>query len=274
MRPEILFVSNPSLVLTVLAVVTRRLFGFYLVVDAHNEGVRPFARSNAFVRWITRRLLRSADATIVTNHALAQDVEAAGGRPLVLPDSLPAPPALSATPDTSGDAPHVAVIATFALDEPISAIVAAAAMLPEVRFAISGDAAKFAALELDLPPNVRLTGFMPEQAYWELLARSQVICDLTLKPDCLVCGAYEGLALAKPMVLSDNPPTRDIFGDAAVLSGTGPDDIAKAVRTALDRRERIEANAREVRGEFPARWRPQAAAAWAAIRAGAAASRT
>jgi hypothetical protein len=176
-RPEILFIPNPSLALTVLALLTRRWFGYCLVVDAHNEGVRPFARSGVLVRLVTRHLLKSADVTIVTNPALAHDVSAVGGRPLVLPDRLPVPPAASGTADDSAD---VAVIATFALDEPIPAIVAAAATLPDVRFAVSGDAARFDALGIDLPPNVRLTGFLPDPAYWELLAGARVICDLTL----------------------------------------------------------------------------------------------
>ena len=49
-KPEILFVQNPSLALTVLAILARRLFAYYLVVDAHNEGVRPYDRPNAVVR--------------------------------------------------------------------------------------------------------------------------------------------------------------------------------------------------------------------------------
>lgn len=269
-RPEILFVPNPSLGLTVLAYLTRPLFAFYLVVDAHNEGVRPFVRSGAFVRWLTRRLLRGADATIVSNAALAMDVTEAGGRPLVLPDSLPIPPAL---PPIGGEKPQVVVIATFAHDEPIAAVVAAAAKLPEVSFAVSGDAARFAKLGIELPSNVRLTDFLPDDEYWRLLAAARVVCDLTLKPDCIVCGAYEGLALAKPMVLSDNQATREIFGPAAILTGSGADDIHAAVRTALAQRERLEANAHAVRDEFRARWPALAAAAWSTICAGAATSR-
>jgi glycosyltransferase involved in cell wall biosynthesis len=268
-RPEILFVQNPSLALTVLATVTRPLFGFYLVVDAHNEGVRPFERPGAVVRWLTRRLLKGADATIVTNAALATDVAAAGGRPLVLPDSLPLPPSLPATVGIAEGAPHVVVIATFRRDEPIAAIITAAAMMPEVRFAISGDAARFHKLGIRLPANVRLTGFLPDKAYWKLLAQAAVICDLTLKPDCLVCGAYEALALVKPMILSDNPPTRDIFAPAAILTDSESDDIARAVRAALEQRERLAANARRLRETFRMDWQPQSAATWNAIHAGA-----
>jgi glycosyltransferase involved in cell wall biosynthesis len=271
-KPEILFVQNPSLALTTLAILARRLFAYYLVVDAHNEGIRPYDRPNGVVRWLTRRLLKGADTTIVTNPALAEDVKTAGGQPLILPDSLPVPPAYPVTADRAHDAPDVVVIATFRRDEPISAILAAAATLPEVQFAFSGDAAGFRKTGIQLSENVRLTGFLPDPAYWQLLAQATVICDLSLKPDCLVCGAYEGLAMGKPMVLSDNPPTREIFAPAAVLTDSTPAGIARAVRTALEERERLGANAREMREAYRARWETQAATAWDAICAGAAAA--
>ena len=271
-KPEILFVQNPSLALTVFATLNRRLFGYYLVVDAHNEGIRPFDRPGAFVGWLTRRLLKGADVTIVTNAALAKDVSTAGGRALVLPDSLPVPPLLAPTSRAIRGVADVVVIASFRSDEPIATIIAAAAAMPEISFAFTGDARRFREKATQLPANVRFTGFLLDHLYWQLLAQARVICDLNLKPDCLVCGAYEGLALAKPMVLSDNPPTREIFGPAAVLTGSAPDEIESALRAALEQRERLEANARELRETFRARWQTQAAATWDAIRAGAAAS--
>jgi hypothetical protein len=72
------------------------------------------------------------------------------------------------------------------------------------------------------------------------------------------------------MILSDNPPTRDIFGSAAILTGPEPGEIARAVRAALEQREQLAANARRLREAFPARWLPQSAAVWDAICAGAA----
>lgn len=272
-KPQVLFVQNPSFGCTALAVLVRPLFGFFLVVDAHNEGVRPhYIHPGAFDRWLTRRfLLPKPDVTIVTNEALARDVVAAGGRPLVLPDCLPALPALQPVA-RSGGAGDVAVIATFAPDEPIKEILAAAATMPEVRFAFTGNAAKFAALGLAPPPNVRLTGFLPEHEYWELLARTDVICDLTLMDDCLVCGAYEGLVMGKAMVLSNNPPTRDLFGAAAVLANNDTDGIARALRSALEQRDSLETRAREARETFRAKWQKQATEVWGAIRARAAAS--
>ena len=271
-RPQILFVQNPSLALTVLVTLTRRAFGYYLVVDAHNEGVRPYLRPGRVVRWITQRLLRGADVTIVTNNALAKDVHDAGGRALVLPDSLP-------QPDLTGRLPLkkeenlVVIISSFMSDEPIGALVSAAGMLPELQFAFTGDSKRLGWNTCELPPNVRLTGYLAERAFWKLLSQAALVCDLTLKPDCLVCGAYEALALGKPMVLSDNQATREIFGTAAILAGGEAEDIARAVRTAIEQREQLEDHAWRLREGYGAPWRAQAAVIWDSIRAGATAPR-
>ena len=266
-RPDLLFVQNPSLVLTTLAVLCRPVFGYRLVVDAHNEGVRPFDRPYAFVRWLTRRLLKSADITIVTNEALADDVRAAGGRPVTLPDSLPDVPGSALKGLRAGDAPDVAVVATYRPDEPIDAIIAAAATMPDVHFAFSGPAERYRRAPGPVLPNVRFTGFLADSEYWRLLAQARVVCDLTLKPDCLVCGAYEALAVGRPMVLSDNPATRDLFGSAAVLTGDSPEEIAAALRQAIEERERLESNASKLQESFRTHWQAEADTVWRTIEA-------
>lgn len=258
-RPMVLFVQNPSLGLTLLAALVRGWFGYLLVVDAHNEGVRPFIRSSAFAHWLTRRLLRAADITIVTNASLADDVRSAGGRPLVLPDRLPTPPAGAPTADARHDAaPDVLVISTFAPDEPIEAVMTAAAALPGLQFAMTGKPGRFASRGRPAPANMRLTGFVPEAEYWRLLGAARLVCDLTLMPDCLVCGAYEGLAMARPMILSDNPPTRALFAGAAVFTSPEPEHIAAAIREALARHAELEQGAARTRDQFRARWLAQA----------------
>jgi glycosyltransferase involved in cell wall biosynthesis len=264
-KPDILFVQNPSLALTVLTSVSRPFFRYYLVVDAHNEGVRPYDRPSAFIRWLTRRVLKLADVTIVSNDALLEDVRAVGGQPLSLPDRLPDVPELEPTRRQRFEAPDVAVIATYRRDEPIAAIIEAAGTMPDVRFAFSGHASHYDGAAGSIPPNVELTGYLPDLDYWELLTEARVICDLTLKPDCLVCGAYEALAVGKPMVLSDNPATRKLFGPAAVLTGSRPEQISAAVRQAIENRERLQENSIELRDGFHTHWDPKAAEVWSFI---------
>jgi hypothetical protein len=247
-RPRAVFIQNPSLVLATLVLAARPFLGRYrVVVDAHNEAVTPFTYARWPVTWLARRALRLADATVVTNAALAEIVRAHGGRPLVLPDRLPsAPVEPNCTPP--GETLQVMVIATYAA--------AARALGPTFKFAFTGNPSRLApALRSALPDNVRLTGFLPEHEYWQLMADSHVALDLTLKPNCLVCGAYEALSLRKPMVLSGNPASRDLFGRVALFPREDrAADIADTLRETRARHaELLEQLAREA-PRFAEQW--------------------
>ena len=230
----VIVAQNPSIVLAMLLVCIRPLRRFRLVVDAHNEAITPFVHDVAVVRLASRWLLRHSYLTIVTNSELADRVSHAHGCPFVLPDPLPAvPPNL---PTGASQPPYVAVVCTFAPDEPLAEIFRAAEGLPEVRFKVTGDTQRCPpALLAAKPANVDLTGFLDEQSYWRLLACSAAVLDLTSMPDCLVCGAYEALALGVPMILTDNAAGRRLFGQVAVFTDSAPASIAAGIRAALER---------------------------------------
>jgi len=255
LKPDVLFVQNPSLGLTVLAILCRSYFKYFLVVDAHNEGVKPFVRSSAFVRRLVRFLLRHADRTIVTNESLARVVTEAGGRAIILPDPLPAP--IFPTGYRSLEEQqtnNIVVICTYAPDEPISDILAAAQKMPNKSFVCTGNISKFNRLGLKAPGNVRFTGFLPDKDYWALLFSADVICDLTLMPDCLVCGAYEALAVGRPMVLSSNSATRELFGSVAILAEPTPSTIAGSLKEALDNNSELSQKAVKEAEVYKAKW--------------------
>ena len=237
-RPRILVVQNPSLVLTALCVLLRPFFRYRLVADAHNEAVQPFVFNSGPLLWISRLCLRRADVTIVTNEALAQVVRAVGGTPFVLPDPLPVPPPGPAI-DESHAGFRVVVISTFAADEPLEEIVSAASRLQGVaEFSITGNLRRLRQpLREQASANVNFTGFLAEAEYWTLLRTCDVVIDLTLKPDCLVCGAYEAVAVRKPLVLTDSEASRTWFGDAAIYVHNDADSIERALRDVTARLE-------------------------------------
>jgi glycosyltransferase involved in cell wall biosynthesis len=238
-RPTTVFIQNPSLILATVVIAARPFLGRYrIIMDAHNEAIEPFTYATWPIIWLTKRALRKADVTVVTNAALAATVHEQGGTALILPDRLPSAP-IEPRPLPMLDTVSVMVVATYAADEPIAEILDAARKLGEpFRFSFTGNPAKLAAALRDgATANVRFTGFLPEHDYWQLMADSHVVLDLTLKPNCLVCGAYEALALQKPMVLTGNPATRDLFGRVALFP-------------ASDRSAAIEQTLRELRARY------------------------
>lgn len=266
-RPRTLLVQNPSIVLSFLCLLLRPVFGYKLVVDAHNEAVEPFLHQSAIIRFITRTLLSRADITIVTNRQLAATVEKQGGRPLILPDGIPTPPDHRTT-DLPGHF-RIVLISTFAGDEPIEIVFEAMRELgDDVHLYVTGNPAKLREpLRAQLPRNVTLTGFLPEDGYWSLLASADAIMDLTTMSNCLVCGAYEAIAVNRPLILSRNDASVELFQGFAVFADNNPSSVVGSVRAVIKDRARMIEEQPQHLARFEAAWDRQAAALTQSIKA-------
>ncbi len=223
-RPEVLIVMAPPAGLVLLGLLWRRLTGGRLVVDAHSKAVlgRPLS-------W---RLGRHADLVVVTLPSLTDGLS----RAVALHD----PPASAVQ---AADHGQVVFPASWYSDEPHDDVVAAARLLPEVTLVVTGRAPH----GLDLPPNLRLTGYLPSEEYLELVAGAPVVLALTTRADTMQRAAYEAVAAGRPVVASDTAALRSYLGPAAVYSGRGGAALAAAVREALSRTDELEAAARQVR---------------------------
>jgi len=252
-RPAVLLVQNPSLVLSALCAVMRKLLGYTLVVDAHNEAVEPYVNRQWWVKWLSRWVIRHTDLTIVTNRQLATQVASQGGRPFTLADRVPVPLG-GATRSLDGTF-NAVLVATFAADEPVAAVLEAVRGI-DIQLYVTGNHVRLdPGVAAGAPPNVRFTGFLREPDYWGLLRSADAIVDLTLMDNCLVCGAYEALALGKPMLLSNNSASIELFGDCAVYTDNSPPDIRSALERLKLEHGRLRAAAERRRSELADQWR-------------------
>lgn len=266
-KPRTLLVQSPSLVLALLCLLLRPVLGYRLVVDAHNEAVIPFKNKGHLIRWLTDLVNRRADLVIVTNRQLADHITKLGTRCVVLPDRMPQAPALPPAGEPAGDVFDVAVIATYAADEPVEAIFEAAREAGDpFRFHVTGNPAKLDARVRALaPPNMRFTGFLEDTDFWSLLRDCDVVMDLTLADNCLVCGAYEALAVGTPLILSGNAASRELFADSACHVDNSPRSIADALRDARGRHLQLKASVLAVKERMTSQWQVQASTLLAEI---------
>jgi glycosyltransferase involved in cell wall biosynthesis len=239
-RPRALLVVTPPIVAPLFALPIARLTGARVGIDIH---------SGAFLdrrwRWslpILRLLGTCARANIVTLPSLAQQMGRAADRTIVLPDPLPTFPE-QPSPDSiarsPADArPTVAVIAGWGDDEPLAELGEAALGQPWTLL-ITGKPRR----RLDLPPNASLTGFLEEAAYVSTLRNADVLVVLTTRPETLLSGAWEGIALGKSLVLSETAALRETFGDSVTYAEPSAESIRAAVSDALARRHELEAKA-------------------------------
>jgi glycosyltransferase involved in cell wall biosynthesis len=254
-RPAVVFIQCPSVLLGVWAVLLKRVFRFVLVADLHNEAVEPYNYSFAAYRRALAWIGRSADVCLVTNDALKQIVERGGGRAFVLPDKVP-----DLHPAAGGDAAdalQVVFVCSYAPDEPYLEVIEAAGLLDRaVTVHVTGDHRRLPET-VQVPPNVRLTGYLSEQDYEDLLRGADIVVDLTRMENCLVCGAYEAVAVERPLVTSDTRALRAYFNRGTVYTAHTVQSLASAIAYALRERRRLAAEMKLLKAELARDWARQ-----------------
>ncbi len=251
-RPRVIVAQNPSILLAILVVLMKKVFGYRAVVDAHNSGIYPLEGESKAVMYVSRWLQRHADLTIVTNDHLRCGVEANRGRGVVLPDRLPDVPEIRPYPLTGRV--NLAYICTYNTDEPFMEVFQAARSLPgDVVIYVTG---RYNG-KIDrstVPDNVKLLGFVPDHEFWSLLSSVDFIIDLTFRENCLVCGAYEAVALEKPLVLSGTKALRSYFSKGCIYVSPSSDSILNGILEAIEKKEALCRDILKLKEELQGSW--------------------
>lgn len=257
-KPDLVFVQNPSLILAALACVLKPLFGYRLVVDRHSNFDMEAVTSSKPLQIILQRMsdysLRAADMTIVTNAWLSSLTHKIGGKAVILPDKIPN---LDRARNMQLTGRHnVLFISTFAEDEPLKEVIEAALLLGEDYVIYVTGNSKRADPQLihSSPKNVIFTGYLEESSYQSHMAAADVVLGLTTRPHTLLCGAYEAVALGRPMVLSSHDALLQYFSKGRIATDNSPQSIASAIREAVLRKEQLEVEVRQLRRQIGDAW--------------------
>lgn len=239
-RPRAVHVQNPPFVSGLVVYLYSRLFGAKYVLHYHSAA---FGRVWDWALPVQRFLARRAATNIVTNQHWAGVVRGWGGHALVMLDPFLDLPA--GEPFPMGPGFNVAVVSTFAPDEPIEAILEAAARLPQVHFYVTGDKRKKSAdFFANAPANVTFTGFLdPYRHYPGLLRAADAVMVLTTRNYTLQLGGCEAVAVGKPLITSDWPYLREVFPKGTVYVSDSAASIRDGV---LAVQEKYETLAKEV----------------------------
>ncbi len=243
-RPRVVLIQNPPIFLVMVVALYACLTGNDYLIDTHTGGLvgQKWGWSLPLHRWLSRRAL----ATMVTNAHLRDHLIGRSSRRRFRVLLLGDPPIAWSNPGPLSlplpGARQVVVIATYAADEPIEEVLAAARQLPDVSFSITGDTRRLpAAVRAQCPQNVRLTGWLSDADYRELLCGANVVVALTTRNHTLLCGAWEALYAGQPLITSDWPVLRTAFPQGTVFTGATAKEIAAAIHLALAQEDHLRA---------------------------------
>ena len=247
-RPQIIFCQNPSLVLAALALVLSRILNTTLIIDAHNAGLFPLEGRHTILNWMAARICKWTYLTIVSNSELVKHVSALGGRAISIPDPIPDIEAPDTLPQQKGTF-NILFICSWSDDEPFREVINAAKHLENDTYIyITGNSKVFEKEYSEkLPVNVILTGYISDDTFAGMLYACDIVMVLTYRENCLLCGAYEGEAVGKPLILSNTNTLKDYFRKGSIYTENDAISIRNAIHLAKQKRPVLEIEIAELR---------------------------
>lgn len=265
-RPALVFCQNPSIVLTALVLVIRSILKYKVVVDRHSNFKFEYQNSRSLkwkvFHWVSQQTLRKANLTIVTNSAIKEFCEEIGSNTVILPDKLPVFDLTMEDSVYRASEKHqkkiIMVITMFDADEPIPEVIEAGRKLgDDCLMYMTGNFKKMYSdsdKEVLLSEGVVFTGFIPESDYLRLMHSADVVVVLTKKDLILNCGAYEGLAMGKPLVLSSTKTIKDYFCFGSVYVEPTSEDIFRGILFAIENNKIMRQEIIDNLPDFRANW--------------------
>lgn len=239
-RPRAVVVVAPPFVAPLVAVPISRLIGAKVAIDVHSGAI-----VDRKWRWslpILRVVARAAHAVIVTLPSLSGAFARTGTPVHVVPDPLPD---LRPSGGVEIDPELVVAICGWGSDEPIEALVSAAEKRTW-RLVLTGSPR----FKPKVGDNVSLAGFMPNQAYVDLVASAAVVVVLTNRDETLLSGAWEAIALGRPLVISGTSALRSTFSGFVDFVDNDSDSIAGGINYVLSHRGECAAASNRGRSHF------------------------
>jgi glycosyltransferase involved in cell wall biosynthesis len=264
-NPTIIICQSPPMICAISAFIYKHLrkhAKIRVVIDAHTGS---FDRPWSYFKWFDRRIIKRAFALVVSNKELADEIFFKYAvRPIVLEDRVPdyhvasekeilyLPNSIS---DQSSRKFRVAVIASFAPDEPIQEILESAKNMTEVNFYMTGRSEGIKKYPLaSQAENIIFTGMSDPRTYLDLLGKMDCIMVLTNRDNTLLSGAYEALALEKPLITSRWGPLKNYFSSGTVHINNSPQEIMDAIRMVMKRQEMLVEQMRHLRAQRTLEW--------------------
>ena len=252
-RPQAVLAQNPPFFCG-LSVYFYTLFsGAKFALDHHSAA---FAKVWNWARPLQQFLARKAVTNIVTNRHWQDIVRNWQAHALIMGDPfLPLPPG---TPYPLGNGFNLVMVNTFAPDEPLEAVLQAAAQLPQVHFYITGNTRKKPpAFFKNIPANVTFTGFLPDEQYRELLRAADAVMSLTTRNYTLQLGGCEAVSVGKPLITSDWPFLQEFFSAGTVYVDNTAGGIVSGVLQLLQNRPTLKAQMLAFRESARRQWNIQ-----------------
>lgn len=261
-QPQVIWLQLAPTPLLYIAHLYKALFnpGVKIIADCHNSMLRaPWIKFPKAVD-----LLNRCDVLLVHNDTVKEQAVAAGVNHknlYILEDRATLLDCETIQKPDVFPKPWILFPCAFNTDEPIEIVLAAARLIPDITLVITGnpDRAKGRHDLSNLPPNVKLPGFLPKEEFDMLLCSTDAVLGLTIWEGVQLSTANEAVGTGKPLVLSNTKLLKQLFYKGAIyVDSLNPESLAQGCKEAMLRKSELSQAIIELRDDRDRRWLEQA----------------
>jgi hypothetical protein len=256
-RNGVVFAQYPSVFLVCLLGFLKYFIKFDLVVDAHNGALEEY-HGQGFRKLLSKFALGRSDFVILSNTSLVPLLDPFQSKALILPDKVPEIEEHPAPELTSGFArPWMTLIASYADDEPIEEFLngfLASKVAEKGTLFVTGRKSRAGELVRYESDQLVFTDFLTEEEFCGLIQKSDLLVDLTTREGCLVCGAYEALAVEVPVLLSNKEALKKTFPSGTIFADNDSESFARGIESFSGNKEQLKLDVSDMQSKFNQTW--------------------
>ncbi|MDD5071552.1 MAG: glycosyltransferase [Patescibacteria group bacterium] len=248
-KPEAVIVQNPPIFCALICYFYCTIAGAKLAIDSHTAAFLD--RKWIFFHWLFKFVAKGADLNTCHNFknlavlkkwGIAPAMVIQFYNPVYKEENLKLEMKdKKITEQLEESKLPIMMVNRFASDDDWSTVLAAANLLPEATFFITGNPSVSLEKRLakDKPDNACFTGYLTHEEFMRLMWRCRVVLAFTLRPDTVLWSIREIMALGKPFVTTDSEVLRHYFGEAALFTKSAPEELKEKIMLALKNENQI-----------------------------------
>lgn len=246
-KPDVVYVQMSFMLLLMTVIYKKMRFNKLIIVaDCHTKSLRRVAKGvGKKLFWKLKEWsFNNTDISMIHNDGMIKDIEKLHKRYIVIPDKIPE---IAFEETEKKNEVYCVYVSSFAVDEPFQEILDTAELLGnDITLYWTGKVPKGKLESYTIPKNVKFTGYISFEEYYNLLGNANCVLVLTTEEGCLQSGAYEALALRTPIVTSDTKVLREYFGNAALYTTIHAEKISTAIKEAIVEYDTYKSNSEEI----------------------------
>lgn len=251
-RPKIIFLMNLPVFLPMTVYLYAKLFKCYYIIDSHS-GLFNRKAWNIFLP-IMKVIYKNCLINIAHNEKDAKIYQSWGVKSAILSTEVyPYDTYERVLLKTKN---NVVVIGKFSDDEPYDQIILAAKNMDHVQFYFTGPIEK-AKRKMDvnnLPKNVVLTGFLPQEEFIRLVKSVDVALALVTTAETMQMAAWEAMSCEVPIILSDWQLLRRTFPKGAIFVKNTQQSIVEGIQKFFANQELFQREISQLKAEKKILW--------------------